>query len=71
VFDADILTSNFADGQPVSADYTVPRCFTHDAMGGTTGSRFRPLPPAWLLVGAARQGARFIGGSVSAFGECC
>ena len=28
----------------------------HDAMAGCTGTRFRPLPPAWLLVGPPRSG---------------
>lgn len=34
----------------------TPRCFQHDAQACINGSTFRPLPPAWLLVGAAGSG---------------
>ena len=56
IFDPDILNATFDAGQPVHSEYATPRCFTHDAMSGCTGSRFRPLPPAWLLVGPPRSG---------------
>ena len=58
VFDADVLANGaFAsDGTRLADAYTVPGCFGHDAMGNLTGSRFRPLPPRWLLVGARRSG---------------
>ena len=58
IFDPDILNSTFADAQstPVKSEYSVPTCFANDAMGCLTGTRYRPLPPAWLLVGAVRSG---------------
>jgi histone arginine demethylase JMJD6 len=56
LFDPDVLKANFAGGSPVSDEFTIPPCFAHDAMAGLTGSRFRPLPPAWLLVGVDRSG---------------
>ena len=56
VFDADVLASSFADGSPLASEWSTPKCFSHDAQAGVTGSEFRPLPPAWLLVGAARSG---------------
>jgi hypothetical protein len=57
LFDPDVLKSNYSDGQPVSDDFSVlPPCFSQDTMAGLTGSRFRPLPPAWLLVGVTRSG---------------
>jgi hypothetical protein len=37
-------------------DFDVPPSFRRDVMSGLTGSQFRPLPPAWLLVGCARSG---------------
>ena len=52
VFDADAVK----DGGPLRDGWTTPHCFSHDAQAGVTGSRFRPLPPAWLLVGVARSG---------------
>ena len=56
VFDPDILTSTFLDGTPIDSEFSTPRCFTNDSMGSLTGTIYRPLPPAWLLVGAARSG---------------
>jgi hypothetical protein len=60
LFDPDVLQSNsyFANGQDRVADdlRSIPECFAHDAMAGLTGSQFRPLPPAWLLVGVTRSG---------------
>jgi hypothetical protein len=56
LFDPDVLTSTFANGSMVSDDYQIPDCFAHDVMAGLTGTRFRPLPPAWLLVGVKRSG---------------
>ena len=56
VFDPDVLTSMFEDGTPVQAEYSTPPCFQADIMHCLTGSRFRPLPPAWLLCGAVRSG---------------
>jgi len=56
VFDADVLSSGFADGTTMASEWATPHCFSHDAQAGLTGSTFRPLPPAWLLVGAARSG---------------
>jgi len=37
-------------------DYRIPPSFQRDVMSCLTGTRFRPLPPAWLLVGCARSG---------------
>jgi histone arginine demethylase JMJD6 len=56
VFDPDILSSSFLSGQPVQDEYGIPQCFSADVMECLTGSRFRPLPPAWLLVGTERSG---------------
>ena len=56
VFDADVLSSSFADGSALASEWSTPKCFSHDAQAGVTGSEFRPLPPAWLLVGARRSG---------------
>lgn len=56
LFDPDVLTSTFHNGDAVKDDYTIPSCFALDVMDGLTGSRFRPLPPAWLLVGVERSG---------------
>ena len=56
LFDPDVLQSSFANGAKVGDDYAIPACFQHDAMAGLNGSRFRPLPPAWLLVGVPRSG---------------
>jgi hypothetical protein len=47
----------FADtGEPLCREFSVPKCFTKDVMSGLTGTQFRPLPPAWLLVGCKRSG---------------
>ena len=51
VFDPDILKSKFA-----TEAFPTPPCFSHDAMSCIDGTQYRPLPPAWLLVGAARSG---------------
>jgi histone arginine demethylase JMJD6 len=56
LFDPDVLKAKFSEGNSVSDEFTIPPCFAHDAMAGLTGSRFRPLPPAWLLVGVDRSG---------------
>jgi histone arginine demethylase JMJD6 len=56
LFDPDVLKAKFAQGSLVSDEFTIPTCFSHDVMAGLTGSRFRPLPPAWLLVGVDRSG---------------
>jgi histone arginine demethylase JMJD6 len=56
LFDPDVLKSTFANGRAVCDDFCIPPCFALDTMAGLTGSRFRPLPPAWLLVGATRSG---------------
>lgn len=56
LFDPDVLTSKFRNGSAVSDDWPIPECFAHDAMAVMTGSRFRPLPPAWLLVGVSGSG---------------
>jgi histone arginine demethylase JMJD6 len=58
VFDPDFLKpdSLFANGDSVTAEFSVPPCFSHDEMACCTGSSFRPLPPAWLLVGAKSSG---------------
>ncbi|CAE8734542.1 unnamed protein product [Polarella glacialis] len=56
IFDPCILTRAFREGTMLSSEYTVPHCFSQDKMGAITGSQYRPLPPAWLLVGAARSG---------------
>lgn len=49
VFDPDVL-------ELLHHEYAVPACFRHDVMACLTGTRFRPLPPAWLLVGAVASG---------------
>lgn len=51
VFDAKVL-----DEAQLRSGWSTPRCFSHDAQACISGSRFRPLPPAWLLVGTARSG---------------
>ena len=56
IFDPDILKATFVDGTLVADDYQIPPCFRCDAMECLTGTRFRPLPPAWLLVGVKRSG---------------
>jgi histone arginine demethylase JMJD6 len=71
VFDPDILTSAFVahhdDGSGngmedkssslmVSDAFSTPACFSNDAMGCINGTEYRPLPPAWLLVGVTRSG---------------
>ena len=38
----------------LTASYTIPQCFAHDAMSGIAS--LRPLPPLWLLVAAKRSG---------------
>ena len=64
VFDPGILTCTFAsktsdttDGVvSVSEEFPILPCFSNDAMSGINGSEYRPLPPAWLLVGVERSG---------------
>ena len=58
VFDPAFLKpeSTFANGDFVSQEFSIPNCFSNDEMACCNGSRFRPLPPAWLLVGAALSG---------------
>eukprot|EP00798_Chlamydomonas_sp_ICE-L_P000674 gene674-2105_t len=58
VFDPDILGSSFVDdGSKVSdAVSPIPTCFSKDRMACINGTTFRPLPPAWLLVGVTRSG---------------
>jgi histone arginine demethylase JMJD6 len=58
VFDPDFLKhdSTFDGGDSVRREFSIPPCFSHDEMACCNGSRFRPLPPAWLLVGATRSG---------------
>ena len=58
VFDPDFLSPNskFLNGDSVQDAFSIPPCFSHDEMACCNGSRFRPLPPAWLLVGAACSG---------------
>jgi histone arginine demethylase JMJD6 len=64
VFDPDILTSSFVDFDAnderssllVSDAFSTPACFSNDAMGCINGTEYRPLPPAWLLVGVTRSG---------------
>mmetsp|Transcript_584 Transcript_584/g.829 ORF Transcript_584/g.829 Transcript_584/m.829 type:complete len:372 (+) Transcript_584:81-1196(+) len=51
VFDPDILKS-----KSTTNSFPTPPCFSKDAMACIDGSQYRPLPPAWLLVGAARSG---------------
>lgn len=54
VFDPLLLTRRLAAGGALSDEYAVPRCFRADAMACIHAHR--PLPPAWLLVGATRSG---------------
>lgn len=56
VFDADFLKSTFSDGSLVSSASSIPACFSNDMMSCCNGTRFRPLPPAWLLVGVVGSG---------------
>jgi histone arginine demethylase JMJD6 len=60
VFDPDILYSKFSSSDNIESDvaseYDVPICFSKDVMACLTGTGYRPLPPAWLLVGAERSG---------------
>jgi len=35
---------------------TTPRCFSNDVMACISGTEYRPLPPAWLLVGVKYSG---------------
>lgn len=64
VFDPDFLKpdSKFDDNGDASGDCVmdsmlkVPPCFSHDEMDCCTGSTYRPLPPAWLLVGVKYSG---------------
>jgi histone arginine demethylase JMJD6 len=51
IFDPDILSSTFA-----SDEFSTPACFSKDAMACIDGTEYRPLPPAWLLVGVKRSG---------------
>ena len=51
VFDPDILTTAFA-----SDAFFTPLCFSTDAMACIDGTEYRPLPPAWLLMGVKRSG---------------
>ena len=51
VFDPDVLKSTFA-----SDEFHVPECFSNDVMACMDGTEYRPLPPAWLLVGVKRSG---------------
>ena len=58
IFDYRALepASKFSDGTPLTTEFDTPTCFKNDVMEGISKSRFRPLPPAWLLVGSARSG---------------
>ena len=40
----------------MASEYDIPICFSKDVMACLTGTGYRPLPPAWLLVGAVRSG---------------
>lgn len=55
IFDPLLLTRRLSvGGANLCDEYTVPKCFQADAMACI--SAHRPLPPAWLLVGATRSG---------------
>jgi histone arginine demethylase JMJD6 len=61
IFDANALKSNtksgqFVDGSSFCDAYSIPACFSKDAQEKVTFSAFRPLPPAWLLVGGKGSG---------------
>lgn len=59
VFDPSILgpTSTFCDdGSLVRDAFDTPPCFSRDAAAAVCDEKLRPLPPKWLLVGAARSG---------------
>lgn len=59
VFDPNILgpTSTFCDdGSLIRDAFDTPPCFSCDAAAAVCDEKFRPLPPKWLLVGAARSG---------------
>jgi len=53
VFDPDVLKSTFASDND---EFHVPECFSNDVMACIDGTEYRPLPPAWLLVGVKRSG---------------
>lgn len=55
IFDPQLARRSFGDGRALAAEFQpVPACFSRDAMAGC--ARFRPLPPAWLLLGPRRSG---------------
>lgn len=58
IFDHRILQKDsvFLDGTALKDEYSTPFPFSHDILACCTGSRFRPLPPAWLLVGSKTSG---------------
>lgn len=59
VFDPNILgpTSTFCDdGSLVEDAFDTPPCFSRDAAAAVCDEKLRPLPPKWLLVGAAGSG---------------
>lgn len=56
IFDPQLSTRVFDSGRFLSDHFIIPNCFSQDALAGCTRSRFRPLPPSWLLVGPALSG---------------
>jgi hypothetical protein len=54
VFDPDILKSSTKFF--TSNEFSIPECFSNDVMGCINGTEYRPLPPAWLLIGVTRSG---------------
>ena len=49
-------SSNSSNSLMVNDAFSHPACFSNDAMGCINGTEYRPLPPAWLLVGVTRSG---------------
>ena len=56
IFDPHLLDRTFSDGTLMRSEFTIPSPFMKDTMACITGSQYRPLPPAWLLVGSMRSG---------------
>lgn len=56
ILQLDCLRNEIGITTPTTTANKSPLCFSHDMMSCIEGSEYRPLPPAWLLIGAARSG---------------